>query len=209
MALVKKYSQTSYEPEAVAFDTLDDAIDYFYKQDGSFDAQSYSIEKIVEFEGGAEALVKMLVDNPYTSKEITSKIASTLENLDPAKAPIESIMELLKVKNAYVRNFGITVLQSYGDAIRYYIVKFLIGDNRDLRIFAINVLGDVKFAESRDMLVELLAKEQDINVAMTAVDYMAEIGQVEDIELLSSLKSRFNDVFVDFAIDNAIKMIRG
>ena len=44
---------------------------------------------------------------------------------------------------------------------------------------------------------------------MTAVDYMAEIGQVEDIELLSSLKSRFNDVFVDFAIDNAIKMIRG
>ena len=75
---------------------------------------------------------------------------------------------------------------------------------------SINVLGDVNFPESRDMLVELLEDEEDINVAMTAVDYMGEIGEVEDIELLESLKERFkDDVYANFAVDGAIKMIKG
>jgi HEAT repeat protein len=118
-------------------------------------------------------------------------------------------MDLLKIKNAYIRNLGITTLQSYGDAIKYYIVKFLIGEDRDLRIFAINVLGDVNFPESREMLVELLEHEQDVNVAMTAVDYMAEIGEPRDIPLLESVKSRFDEPYVAFAVDNAIRTIRG
>jgi HEAT repeat protein len=140
---------------------------------------------------------------------MAAKIASTLSKMDGARAPIESIMGLLKVRNAYIRNLGISTLQSYGDSIKYYIVKFLIGDDRDLRIFAINVLGDVNFAESREMLIELLEKESDINVAMTAVDYMAEIGEVVDIPLLETVKNRFHDAYVDFAIDNAIRSIRG
>ena len=118
-------------------------------------------------------------------------------------------MELLKVRNAYIRNLGITTLQSYGDAIKYYIVKFLIGNDRDLRIFAINVLGDVDFAESREMLVELLQKEEDLNVAMTAVDYMGEIGELMDIPLLESVKQRFSDLYAVFAVDNAIRAIKG
>ena len=119
-------------------------------------------------------------------------------------------MELLKLENAYVRNLGISILRNFGDSIKYYIVKFLIGDDRDLRIFAINVLGDVDFSESRDMLVELLASEEDINVAMTAVDYMGEIGEEEDIPLLESLKKRFDgEVYVEFAVDGAITMIKG
>jgi len=89
-------------------------------------------------------------------------------------------------------------------------VKFLIGDDRDLRIFAINVLGDVDFSESRDMLVELLETEEDVNVAMTAVDYMGEIGEVEDVALLESLKKRFDgEVYVEFAVDGAVSMIKG
>ena len=130
--------------------------------------------------------------------------------MDPDDAPIEYIMDLLKLENAYIRNLGISILRDFGSAIKYYIVKFLIGDDRDLRIFAINVLGDVNFAESRDMLVELLEDESDINVAMTAVDYMSEIGEEEDITLLESLKDRFDgEVYVQFAVDGAIKMIRG
>jgi hypothetical protein len=45
---------------------------------------------------------------------------------------------------------------------------------------------------------------------MTAVDYMGEIGEEEDIELLESLKARFKDEsYVEFAVDGAVKMIRG
>ena len=153
--------------------------------------------------------MRLLIEMPFVHKETADNIASVLSRMEKRRAPVEAVMELLKTKNAYIRNLGITTLQSYGDAIKYYIVKFLIGEDRDLRIFAINVLGDVNFAESREMLVELLGHERDVNVAMTAVDYMAEIGEPRDIELLESLKSRFDDPYVAFAVDNAIRTIRG
>lgn len=208
MALVKKHIKQVIE-ELPQFSSLEDAIAYYHLNEGKFDEQGYAIEQIEMFDGGGEALVKFLMKIPYVHKDIASKIASTLSKMDGARAPIESVMGLLKVRNAYIRNLGITTLQSYGDAIKYYIIKFLIGDDRDLRIFAINVLGDVNFSESREMLIEVLEKESDINVAMTAVDYMAEIGEVVDIPLLESVKGRFHDAYVDFAIDNAIRSIRG
>lgn len=208
MALIKKHTAPVIEtfPE---LNTLSEAMAYYHENEDNFDAQVYAAEKIASFDGGGVKLVHMMYDDPHIHKDMASYIASLLSAMDSKKAPIEEIMNLLKVRNAYIRNLGITTLQSYGDAIRYYIVKFLIGNDRDLRIFAINVLGDVNFAESREMLVELLEEEKDINVAMTAVDYMSEIGEVSDIELLEKVKSRFHDSYVDFAVDNAIRSIRG
>lgn len=208
MALIKKHVKQEIE-ELPTFLTLEEAISYFESNDES-DKKDYAIEEIAKFNGGGEYLVSCINKVEYIEKSSLSKIASVVSTMDPGVAPIEAIMELLKLDNAYIRNLGISILRDYGDVIKYYIVKFLIGDDRDLRIFAINVLGDVDFAESRDMLVELLEDEDDINVAMTAVDYMAEIGEEEDIELLESLKERFKgEVYVEFAVDGAIKMIKG
>jgi HEAT repeat protein len=208
MALIKKHSLPVIE-ELPKFADLEEAYQYYRENTDEFDKQSYAVEEISRMEGGGKILVRLLVDNPYIHKDMAANIAALLSNMDRKKAPIEAVMELLKVKNAYIRNLGITTLQSYGDAIKYYIVKFLIGDDRDLRIFAINVLGDVNFAESREMLVELLENEKDVNVAMTAVDYMAEIGEPRDIPLLESIKGRFEDPYVEFAVDNAIRAIKG
>lgn len=208
MALIKTHTQPVLESYP-AFSTLEEALAYYHANEESFERQSYAIEQIAAFDGGGKVLVQLLIDTPFIHKDMAANIASLLSRMDTRKAPIEAVMDLLKIKNAYIRNLGITTLQSYGDAIKYYIVKFLIGDDRDLRIFAINVLGDVNFAESRDMLVELLEHEQDINVAMTAVDYMAEIGEPRDIPLLESVKSRFDEPYVAFAVDNAIRSIRG
>jgi HEAT repeat protein len=207
MALVKKHVAQIID-ELPTFSSLDDAIEFFNSTDDR-DKKDYSIEEIARFDGGGDFLISY-INNEDADKDISTKIASVISNMDPDDAPIESIMELLKLDNAYVRNLGISILRDFGNAIKYYIVKFLIGDDRDLRIFAINVLGDVDFAESRDMLVELLENEQDINVAMTAVDYMGEIGEEEDINLLESLKDRFDgDFYAQFAVDSAIKLIKG
>ncbi len=207
MALLKKHTSQVLD-DLPTFERLDEAIDYF-NENIDTDKQDYALEEIAKFPDGGEFLVS-LIDHEEVEKNISTKVASVISNMDPEDAPIEKIMELLKLNNAYVRNLGISILRDFGTAIKYYIVKFLIGDDRDLRIFAINVLGDVNFAESRDMLVELLETEKDINVAMTAVDYMGEIGEIEDIELLSSLKDRFkDDVYAQFAVDGAIKMIEG
>ncbi len=205
MAFVKN------KAEVVAFDPVTDMADAMkqYKNTTDFDHLSFIIESMIKLPGGPDFIVEQLKDK-NTPKNISAFMAAQLSKLPPKEAPIEKIMELLKLKNAYVRNLGISMLQDYGEAIKYYIVKFLIGDDKDLRIFAVNVLGDVNFAESRDMLIELLESEQDINVAMTAVDYMAEIGEPEDIKQLESLKERFADeAYVTFAIDRAIECIKG
>ncbi len=208
MALLKKHPAQQVEA-LPAFATLEAAVASFEANAGDFERQSHAAEQIATFDGGPLLLVRRLAEDPFVSKEMAVNIASILAKLDRKRAPIEAVMELLKVNNAYIRNLGISILQDYGDAIKYYIVKFLIGDDSDLRIFAINVLGDVNFAESREMLAELLEKETEINVAMTAVDYMAEIGEEGDIPLLESLKTRFADPYVAFAVDNAIRSIRG
>ena len=205
MALIKRDKKTEQEklPE---FKSLEEAI-IFYEENEAFDKRSYALEEMVKFKGGGHFLVDKLIEHD-THKDTAARISAVLSNMDPDDAPIESVMELLKLPNAYVRNLGICILQDYGPAIKYYIVKFLIGDDYDLRIFAINVLGDVNFAESRDMLIELLEGEENINVAMTAVDYMAEIGQPQDVELLREVKERFKDEsYAQFAIDAAIEAI--
>lgn len=207
MALVKKHVEQEIE-ELPLFDTLEEATNYFNSSVES-DQIDYAVEEIVKFEGGGSFLISY-INNEDADKKISTKVASVISSMDPDEAPIEEIMDLLKLENAYIRNLGISILRDFGNAIKYYIVKFLIGDDRDLRIFAINVLGDVNFAESRDMLVELLETEEDINVAMTAVDYMGEIGEEKDVALLTSLKTRFTgDFYVEFAVDSAIKLIEG
>ncbi|MDX1294874.1 MAG: HEAT repeat domain-containing protein [Sulfurimonadaceae bacterium] len=208
MALLKTHKQQPSET-LPTFESCEEAIAYFEESGDNFDHQSYAAEQIATYKEGCTYLVKRLIDDPHITKEMAVNIASILAKIERKKAPIEAVMELLKARNAYIRNLGISILQDYGDAIKYYIVKFLIGDDRDLRIFAINVLGDVNFAESREMLLELLEHEKDINVAMTAVDYMAEIGEEEDIPLLESLKERFDDSYAHFAIDGAIRSIKG
>ncbi len=207
MALIKKHTTLIIE-ELPTFSTLEEAVEYF-QISSDLEKKDYAVEEIVKFDGGGEYLISFINKEDVDNK-ISTKIAAVISNMDSEDAPIEEIMELLKLDNAYIRNLGISILRDFGDAIKYYIVKFLIGDDRDLRIFAINVLGDVDFAESRDMLVELLETEEDINVAMTAVDYMGEIGEEEDIALLESLKERFSgDFYVEFAVDGAIKLIEG
>jgi len=207
MALVKKHVEQDI-PELETYSNLEEATDAFNatQNDGEKD---YIVDEIIKFHGGGEFLIEHVKDNEL-HKNVATKIASVISSMEADEAPIEMIMELLKLEDAYIRNLGISMLRDFGDSIKYYIVKFLIGDDRDLRIFAINVLGDVDFSESRDMLVELLQTEQDVNVAMTAVDYMGEIGECDDVELLESLKERFSgEVYVQFAVDGAVAMIKG
>ena len=207
MALIKQHVTQDLE-ELDTFTTLEEAKEALLSVDDT-EQRDYIIDEIVKFHGGGEFLIDLINSNDV-EKQLATKVAAVISSMDPDEAPIEKIMNLLKLENAYIRNLGISILRDFGASIKYYIVKFLIGDDRDLRIFAINVLGDVSFKESRDMLVELLESEEDINVAMTAVDYMGEIGELEDIPLLESLKERFKgEFYVEFAVDGAIKMIKG
>lgn len=141
MALIKKHVEQNVE-ELPTFNSFDEAKVFFETDD--IEKKAYTAEEIIKFKGGIEFLISELGDKDI-DKTTATKIASVISVMEPDDVPIESIMELLKIENAFIRNLGISMLQAFGDSIKYYIVKFLIGDDRDLRIFAINVLGDVNF----------------------------------------------------------------
>jgi len=119
------------------------------------------------------------------------------------------MFNMLKSDNAYLRNAAIKFLQEYGKEAKPFIEKLLNGDDRDIKIFAINILGDVNYEDSLELLRYIIMKEKDINVLMTAVDYLGEIGEEKDIALLEALKEEFKDEeYVKFGIDLAIERIK-
>lgn len=121
-----------------------------------------------------------------------------------------AIFKMLESDNAYLRNKAITFLQDSGENAKNFIRKLLSDNQRDIRIFAVNILGDVKYADSRSMLIDFIKEEEDVNVLMTAIDYLGEIGEQEDIELLISLKDKFtSEPYVSFGIDMACEKIKG
>ena len=119
----------------------------------------------------------------------------------------EEMFEMLKSDNAYLRNAAIEFLKTYGNEAKKFLEELMESKDRDIRIFAMNILGDVKFEDSVDMLRRFILKEQDINALVTAVDYLGEVGNQDDIKLLDALKKEINDPYVHFAIDLASKRI--
>ncbi len=120
------------------------------------------------------------------------------------------MFHMLKSSNAYLRNAAISFLQLYGLEAKPFIQKLMYDGDKDIRIFAINILGDVSYDESVEMLRFFLAQEDDINAMMTAVDYLGEIGSEQDIQLLETLKVvHKDDPYVNFGVDMAISRIKG
>ena len=133
---------------------------------------------------------------------------ANFENKPKREEDFEMLFKMLKSDNAYLRNAVIMFLRNYGDEAKPFIEELMDSEDKDIRIFAINILGDVRFDESIDMLREFIKKETDINALMTAVDYLGEIGSEDDISLLENIKSRFNDPYVEFGVNLAIDRIK-
>jgi hypothetical protein len=121
---------------------------------------------------------------------------------------IPELLKLLKSDNAYLRNIVIGYLREQGEKIENYVRKLLKDPDKDVRIFAVNILQDAGIENAREIIREFIQEEREINPLMTAVECLGEIGSEEDIPLLEKVKERFpNEPFVSFAVDNAIKRL--
>ncbi len=126
----------------------------------------------------------------------------------------EAMFRMLKSDNAYLRNAVITFLHNYGEEAQHFLEKLLADPDRDIRIFAVNILGDVRFEGATEMLRHFITREiaegHDVNALMTAVDYLGELGTEKDVPLLEAVKQEFpDDPYVGFGVDLAIQRIRG
>ncbi len=126
----------------------------------------------------------------------------------------EAMFRMLKSDNAYLRNAVITFLHNYGAEAEAFLERLLTDPDRDIRIFAVNILGDVRFERATELLRHFITREiaegHDVNALMTAVDYLGELGEEADIALLEAVRQEFpDDPYVTFGVDLAIQRIRG
>jgi HEAT repeat protein len=88
-------------------------------------------------------------------------------------------------------------------------IAALLGDaDVDVRIFTVNLLGELRHEQVTQWLLNVLASEQDVNVVAAAIDVLAEAGQPEHVAALRNARQRFaQDPFIGFAADVAIARI--
>lgn len=206
MALVK--TETEYEIEEIDLNSPMECLEYFHTEE-DVEKKHYALDKLKEFDGSELVLLSILIDGELDPK-FTNYVASILGKSTLNQSVVDGLFSLLEFENAHIRNLAIEILQEQGDNLSEFFEPYLDSYDRDTRIFLANILGNTKLKKSREYLLRLISEEEDINVCMTCVDYLGEIGEPEDVETLKELKERFKDDFyAGFAVDKAIKAIEG
>lgn len=204
MALVK--TSISKEENLEEIETLLECLTYFQTEE-EIEKKYYALDKMKEFDGAGLVFLSILFDGEINPK-YTSYVASILGKIKLTKDIFDGLFSLLEFENAHIRNLAIEIIQEQGNDVEEFFEDYLTNEDRDVRIFIANILGNTKLKKSREYLLKLIENEKDINICMTAVDYLGEIGEPEDIEFLKELKERFSgDFYAEFAINNAIEGI--
>lgn len=120
-------------------------------------------------------------------------------------AAAAALIPLLRSEDAALRNGAIETLACMPEAVAPRMQQLLRDADPDVRIFAVNLLVDLQHPEVASWLVDVLAREDQVNVVAAAVDVLAEIGGPEHHPVLRALNVRFpDDPFIAFAVDMAI-----
>ncbi len=214
MAFIKTETQQIHDDR---FNTFEEAkailIDPAQPIDKRLKAVNYCIHH-QEFHSLLKILGEAFHDDRDDDHPIIDHIFTQLPLKPTREIDFEVLFKLLESDNAYLRNAAISFFQGYQAEIKPHLEALFNTADRDVRIFVVNILGDLRLEDSVGMLHAFIAKEvadqKDLNVIMTAVDYLGEIGTEEDIPLLQAVKTEFNsDPYVTFGVDMAIKRIKG
>jgi len=189
-------AQKAFEDSSLSVDERIEALEYILEHKEMY----YVLKMLSRLFTNNSTDVHPLIDYAFANFQIRPK----------REEDFDEMFLMLKSEDAYLRNMAISFLQNSGEESIKFLEKLLENKDKDIRIFAINILGDVNYAKSVDMLRYFLAQEDDINAMMTAVDYMGEIGSQEDIPLLETIKiAHKDDPYVCFGVDTAIARIKG
>lgn len=120
----------------------------------------------------------------------------------------EALMALLRSEDAALRNGAIEALAGMPQAVAPSIERLLRDPDPDVRIFTVNLLGELRHAEVNRWLGQVLAQESQVNVVAAAIEVLAETGGAAERPGLQRVRERFaDDPFIGFATELALERI--
>ena len=153
----------------------------------------------------AAVLCARLTDE--TDASVRSVIFSSAARLG-GSVVVTSLLPLLRSEDPALRNGAIEVLAGQPDAVAPYIEKLLGDADGDVRIFTVNLLGDLKHPNVPQWLAQVLVNDVNVNVVGAALEVLAEVGTPASLPALRSAAQRFaDDAYIGFAVDLAIERI--
>jgi HEAT repeat protein len=121
---------------------------------------------------------------------------------------VEGLLPLLRSEDAALRNGAIEVLAGLPQAVAPRIESLLLDADSDVRIFTVNLLGNLPHPRVPQWLAQVLRSETEANVVGAALEVLAEVGGRELAAPLRETRRRFaDDPFISFAADLALERI--
>lgn len=121
---------------------------------------------------------------------------------------LKGLVEFLKSDDAHLRNEVIETLKQMSEEVVPYVEALIKSPDPDLRIFAINIMESLRHPKVMQWLMEILEKDENLNVCGTALDLIAELATEEFLPSIRKVKVRFKDEpYIQFITDLVIKRV--
>ncbi|MDN5347535.1 MAG: hypothetical protein PWP65_1099 [Clostridia bacterium] len=157
--------------------------------------------------GSAKVLVQAFARE--TDLMVRETIVASLLICDTEEV-VEEVAPLLKSEDASLRSMAFEVLAYKGDEKCMSIFEALLQEaDRDVRVMAVHALGRGTCPGALSLLRKAAAVDQDINVVGAAIEYISEIGEPGDAELVEKCRERFSHPYLDFIVQRALARLRG
>lgn len=153
----------------------------------------------------APALCERLVHEPDAS--VCAVIFTSLARIGTADV-VHGLLPLLRSEDAALRNGAIEVLAGLPDAVAPSVDALLADEDGDVRIFTVNLLGDLRHPLVPQWLSQVLARDEAVNVVGAALEVAAEAAGPDMKPALLAARARFADQpYIVFAADLALERI--
>ncbi len=120
------------------------------------------------------------------------------------EAAASALIPLLRSEDASLRNGAIEALAGMPAAVAPRMAALLHDRDPEVRIFTVNLLGDLRHPRVADWLVDVLVHDNEVNVVAAAIEVLAEVGGPQHRPALAAVVRRFpDDPFIGFAADMA------
>jgi HEAT repeat protein len=174
-------------------------------QEGNAEQRRWAARDLAHHPGSAPALGQCLLSEHDAS--VREALFISLASIgDDAAAG--ALLPLLRSDEAALRNGAIESLAGMPAAVTPRVAALLADEDPDVRLFTVNLLGELRHAQVLPWLLNVLQHDSELNVVAAAIEVMAEIGQPEHVAALRAARQRFaHDAFIGFAADTAIERI--
>lgn len=140
--------------------------------------------------------IEELASEDFEQRQKAIEVVSSLHSPEIYK----EVGDLLDADDAVVRNAAISVMTAWGHKITDLIIKRTESYSENQKIYACNILGDIKDPRAVDTLLSLLTDE-DGNVRFAAAEAIGKIGsKTATISLLHYLNSRMDEPWEQFPL---------